>query len=109
MALFHFLCNFTFLNSLESQSLSLLGQFVDVFSSATAIPSRKKEMGVPVVGVQKREFAADRLPVKFQDVKFKDPKFKHEIFMRIDMKHSYFSNYFIICLQTIFSVVENYN
>ena len=35
----------------------------------------------------------DRLPVKFQDVKFKDPKFKHEIFMRIDMKNSYFSNY----------------
>ena len=48
----------------------------------------------------------DRLPVKFQDVKFKDPKFKHEIFVRIDMKHSYFSNYFIICLQSIFSVVE---
>ena len=47
-----------------------------------------------------------RLPVKFQDVKFKDPKFKHEIFVRIDMKHSYFSNYFIICLQSIFSVVE---
>ena len=42
----------------------------------------------------------DRLPVKFQDVKFKDSKFKHEIFMRIDMKHSYFSNYFI------FTVVE---
>ena len=28
-------------------------------------------------------------------VKFKDPKFKHEIFVRIYMKHSYFSNYFI--------------
>ena len=28
----------------------------------------------------------------------------HEIFVRIDMKHSYFSNYFIICLQSIFSV-----
>ena len=48
----------------------------------------------------------DHLPVKFQDVKFKDTKFKHEIFVRIDMKHSYFSNYFIICLQSIFSVVE---
>ena len=48
----------------------------------------------------------DRLPVKFQDVKFKDPKFKHEIFMRIDLKHSYFSNYFIIYLLSIFSVVE---
>ena len=41
-----------------------------------------------------------------QDVKFKDPKFKHEIFVRIDMKHSYFSNYFIFCLQSFFSVVE---
>ena len=40
----------------------------------------------------------DRLPVKFQDVKF-DPKFKHEIFVKIEMKHSYFSNYFITCLQ----------
>ena len=35
-------------------------------------------------------------------VKFKDPKVKHEIFVRIDMKHSYFSNYFIICLPSIF-------
>ena len=29
----------------------------------------------------------DGLPVKF-----KYPKFKHDIFVRIDMKHSYFSN-----------------
>ena len=33
-------------------------------------------------------------------MKFNDPKFKNEIFMRIDMKHSYFA------LQSIFSVVE---
>ena len=26
-------------------------------------------------------------------MKFNDPKFKNEIFVRIDMKHSYFSNY----------------
>ena len=44
--------------------------------------------------------------MNFQDVKFKDPKFKHDIFARIDMKHSYFLNYFIIRLQSIFSVVE---
>ena len=37
---------------------------------------------------QKREFAANRLPVNFQDVKFKDP---NEIFVRIDMMYSYFS------------------
>ena len=37
---------------------------------------------------QKREFAEDYLPVKFND-----PKLKNEIFVRIDMKHSYFSNY----------------
>ena len=47
----------------------------------------------------------DRIPVKFKDVKFK-MKFKHEIFVRIDMKHSYFSKYFIIYLQSNFSVVE---
>ena len=44
----------------------------------------------------------DGLPVKFQDVKFKDPKFKHDIFARIDMK----LKYFIICFQSIFSLVE---
>ena len=42
--------------------------------------------------VRKGSLLQDRPPVKFND-----PKFKHEIFMRIDMKHSYFS---------IFSVVE---
>ena len=30
----------------------------------------------------------------------------HEVFMRIDMKHSYFSIYFIICLPSIFSVIK---
>ena len=44
---------------------------------------------------QKTEFAARSSSLKFQDVKFKDPKFKHELFMRIDMKYSYFSNCFI--------------
>ena len=34
---------------------------------------------------QKREFTVT--------VKFNDPKLKKEIFVRIDMKHSYFSNY----------------
>ena len=38
---------------------------------------------------QKRQFAARSSSWS----KFKDPKFKHEIFVRIDMKHSYFSNY----------------
>ena len=46
-------------------------------------------MGVPEVGVtEDGVLLQDHLP------KFKDPKFKHEIFMTIDMKHSYFSNYF---------------
>ena len=39
-------------------------------------------------------------------MKFKDPKFNHKMFVRIDMKHSYFSNYFIVCLQSFFSVAE---
>ena len=30
----------------------------------------------------------------------------HEIFMRIDMKHSYFSHYFIICLLSFFSIIK---
>ena len=50
---------------------------------------KKKEMGVPEVSVSEEGILLQgRLPVKFQDVKFKDPK--HEIFMRIDMKHSYY-------------------
>ena len=56
---------------------------------------KKKEVGVPEEGVS----------CKTSDVKFKDPKFKHEIFERIDMKHSYL-NYFIICLPSYFSVIE---
>ena len=32
----------------------------------------------------------DHLPVKFND-----PKFKNKILVRIDMKHSYFSNYLL--------------
>ena len=47
---------------------------------------------------QKREFTEDHLPVKFND-----PKFKNEIFLRIDMKHSYFSNF---CLQSIFLLLK---
>ena len=39
--------------------------------------------------------------MKFQDVKFTVPKCKHEIFMRIDIKHSYFSNDLIICVAEI--------
>ena len=30
----------------------------------------------------------------------------HETFMRKDMKHSNFSNYFIICLPSFFSIIE---
>ena len=56
--------------------------------------------------VRRGSLLQDRLPVKFQDVKFKDTKSKHEIFVRIDMKHSFFSNYFTMCLQSIFYVVE---
>ena len=36
-------------------------------------------------------------------MKFNDPKFKNEIFLIIDMKHSYFSNYLFAIN---FSVVE---
>ena len=48
--------------------------------------------------VRRGRLLQDRLPVKFQDVKFTVPKCKHDIFVRIDMKHSYFTKYFIICL-----------
>ena len=67
---------------------------------AYTIVDEKKEMGVPEVGMSEEGvFAARSSSCEFQDVKFKNPIFKHEIFVRIDMKHSYFSNYFIICLQ----------
>ena len=44
---------------------------------------------------QRREFAA-RSSSKFQDVKFQDLKFKHEIFMKIDMKNLYTSQFFLL-------------
>ena len=54
---------------------------------------------------QKREFVArssfcevSRCEVSRSEV--------HEIFMRIDMNHSYFSNCCIICLPSNYSVVE---
>ena len=45
---------------------------------------------MPEVGVSSEVgvLLEDHLPVKF-----KDPKLKNENFVRIDMKHSYFSNY----------------
>ena len=74
------------------------------FQEPTAILSRKEKGGECVRGwcVRRGSLVQDRLPVKFQDVKFTVPKCKHETFVRIDMKHSYFSNYFIVCMQSIF-------
>ena len=41
-----------------------------------------------------------RVGVEFAlTVKFNDPKIKREIFVRIDMKHSYFSNY-LLCISS---------
>ena len=37
---------------------------------------------------------------------FNDLKLKNEIFMRIDMKHSYFSNYIIICCNQFFPLLK---
>ena len=55
----------------------------------TAIPSRKKKVCQRLVG----SLLQDCLPVKFQDVKYP----KHEIFVRINIKYTYFSN--IVCHQ----------
>ena len=65
----------------------------------TDIPSRKKnEVGVcQRLVCQEREFTVRS---SYCEV---DPKLKNEIFVRIDMKHSYFRT---ICLQSIFSVVK---
>ena len=53
---------------------------------------------------QKREFAARSSSSEVSRVKFTVPKCKHEIFVRIDMKHSYFSNYVILCLQSVLEI-----
>ena len=50
--------------------------------------------------VRRESLLVDHLPVKFND-----PNFKNEIFMRIDMNHSYFSNYLFAIN---FSVVETF-
>ena len=56
----------------------------------------KKKWVIQRLMCQKREFATRSSFCEVTNVTFKDPKCKHEIFMRIDMKHSYFSNYFIV-------------
>ena len=81
-----------------SQEASELITFLQV---PTAIPSRKKRYARGWC-VRKGSLLKDRLPVKFQDVKYL--KFKHDIFVRIDIKHLYFSTYY--CLPSIFSAVE---
>ena len=72
-------------------------ELIIYYQEPTSIPSRKKRSECARGWcVRRGSLLQDRFPVKFQDVNFKDPKFKLEIFVRIDMKHSYFSNYFII-------------
>ena len=83
-------------------SISLCVSFLFSFSFFFSYISRANRYSYQVGKkvpecVRKGNWLQDCLPVKFQDVKFKDPRFKHEIFVRIDMKHSYFSNYFITC------------
>ena len=58
--------------------------------------------------VRRGSLLQDCLPVKFQVVKFKDPKFKHEIFVRIDIKHSYFPHYFITFCHQFFLYLKLY-
>ena len=55
--------------------------------------SGSNSLSVMKLSSKKMEFAVKRSEV-------------HEIFMRIDMKHSYFSNYFIICLPSFFSIIK---
>ena len=73
----------------------MIQQIFFFFQEPTAILSRRIKACQRLVR-QKRDFLQDRLPVKFQDVKY--PKFKHEIFVRIDMKHSYFSNILLLAI-----------
>ena len=73
--------------------------YLFIYQELTAILSGKKKGGCARGWcVRRGSLLQDRLPVKY-------PKCKHENFVRIDMKHSYFSNYFIICLPSIFSSV----
>ena len=77
--------------------------FFFFFKSRPPYQVEKKGGGCVIRG----SLLQDRLPVKFKDVKFKDMKFKHESVLRIDTKHSYFSNYFIICLQSVVEIILN--
>ena len=56
-------------------------EFVPIFDCDRLAP-------MLLAGVRRESLLQDRLPVKFQDVKFTVPKCKHEIFVRIDTKHS---------------------
>ena len=81
---------------------SLLLLLLLLLQEPTDIPSRKKLMRwVCARGwcVRRGSLLQDHLPVKFNDAKFKNEIF----FLRIDMKHSYFSNF---CLQSIFLLLK---
>ena len=88
--------------TLSDNAECFLPLFLKFLQEPTATLCRKKKGGGCARGwcVRRESLLQDRLPAKFQDVKFAVPKCKHEIFMRIDMNHSFFSNYFIICLQS---------
>ena len=61
---------------------------------------------MPEVGVSEREIASKLSSCEVSRCEVSIRSSSMKFFVRIDMKHSYFSNYFIICLQSIFSVVE---
>ena len=48
---------------------------------------------MPEVGVLEVGVSEEGVAVRSSSCEVYDPKFKFEIFVRIDMKHSYFSNY----------------
>ena len=54
---------------------------------------------MPEVGVSKREFAARSSSYEVSRCEVTVPKCKHEIFVRIDMEHSYFSLF--VCNQLL--------
>ena len=80
--------------------------YLFIYQEPTDIPSRKKRGGcVPEVGVSEEGVCSkDHLPVKFND-----PKLKNEIFVRLDKKHSYFSNYLFAVIVETFCCLPKIN
>ena len=94
---------------LKQLNLRELFIYLFIYLFIKSQPPYQVEKKVPELGVSEEGFAVRSSTCEVSRCKFKDPKFKNEIFVRIDTKHSHFSNYFITCLQSVCCLPKIYS